>query len=85
MVMQSQYSNVILKSKNILFVFFFSIGGKALAQYAKIPIWGSLPIDPRVANLTRNFQSVISGLPSSTFAEVFEDIVKNKIPNASTD
>lgn len=59
--------------------FHLLIGGKALASYANIPIWGTLPIDPRVATLSRNFQSVLSGLPDSTFAEVFNEIVKNKI------
>lgn len=63
-------------------IFVFNIsGGKALAGYAHIPIWGSLPIDPRVAVLSRNSQSVLSGLPNSTFSDVFNDIVKNKIVN----
>lgn len=60
-------------------IFSLSIGGKALASYANIPIWGTLPIDPRVATLSRNFQSAITGLPNTTFADVFNDIVKNKI------
>lgn len=54
---------------------FSSDGGKALASYANIPIWGTLPIDPRVSALSRNFQSVLSGLPNSTFSDVFTDIV----------
>lgn len=57
----------------------FILGGKALASYANIPIWGTLPIDPRVATLGRNFQSVLSGLPDSTFSEVFKNILQNRI------
>lgn len=54
---------------------FSSDGGKALASYANIPIWGTLPIDPRVSTLSRNFQSVISGLSGSQFADVFSNII----------
>lgn len=55
---------------------FSSDGGKALSTYAHIPIWGTLPIDPRVTTLSRDCRSVLSGMPKSTFAEVFDSIVK---------
>lgn len=55
------------------------IGGKALAEYTNIPIWGSLPIDQRVSTLARNFHSAIHELPDSQFAIVFKDIIENKL------
>lgn len=57
---------------------FSSDGGKALSTYTNIPIWGTLPIDPRVTSLSREYRSVLSGMPESTFATVFNDLV-NKL------
>lgn len=55
---------------------FSSGGGEALAERANVPLLGTLPIDPRMALLSRDFKSVISGLPTSTAAEVFTSIVE---------
>lgn len=52
-------------------------GGAALAQRAKIPFMGSLPIDPRIGQLSRTCQSVISGLKDSSASKVFSTIVEN--------
>lgn len=57
----------------------YSIGGKALAEYTNIPIWGTLPIDQRVSTLARKFQSAIREIPQSQFAIVFKDIIENKL------
>lgn len=54
---------------------FSSGGGQALAERSNVPLLGTLPIDPRVTLLSREFQSVIGALPDSTTAAVFKDIV----------
>lgn len=62
-----------------IFQLIFFIGGKALAEYTNIPIWGTLPIDQRVSTLARNFRSAIHEIPESQFAIVFKDIIENKL------
>lgn len=54
---------------------FSSGGGDALAKRSGIALLGSLPIDPRIAQLSRFFRSVISGLPGTTASTVFKSIV----------
>lgn len=54
---------------------FSSGGGEALATRANIPLLGTLPIDPRICELSRACRSVVSGLPDSTASAVFKSIV----------
>lgn len=54
---------------------FSSGGGEALATRANIPLLGTLPIDPRISDLSRCCRSVIKGLPNSPAALVFKTIV----------
>lgn len=54
---------------------FSSGGGEALATRADIPLLGSLPIDPRICELSRACRSVVSGLPDSTASIVLKSIV----------
>lgn len=55
---------------------FSSGGGAALAELAKVPLLGVLPIDPRVGALGGTGKSVVAEMPDCTTAEVFRDIVK---------
>lgn len=54
---------------------FSSGGGEALATRAGIPLLGTLPIDPRICDMSRVCRSVVSGLPDSTVSKVFKVIV----------
>lgn len=65
--------------KKYLIKYWTFTGGKALAEYTNIPIWGTLPIDQRIGALARNFHSAIHELPESQFAIVFKDIIENKL------
>lgn len=54
----------------------FSTGGGAeLAKRAAVPLLGTLPLDPRIALLSRNFTSVVREMPTSPAALVFKHIV----------
>lgn len=55
---------------------FAADGGKALAAYTNIPVWGTLPIDPRVGVLSRDCRSVLSGLANTPVADVFRGMVQ---------
>lgn len=55
---------------------FSSGGGEALAERANIPLLGTLPIDPRIGNLSRFGKSVVGALPDSTAAKVFQSIIE---------
>ncbi|XP_044758347.1 cytosolic Fe-S cluster assembly factor NUBP2 homolog [Coccinella septempunctata] len=48
-------------------------GGKSLSELVKVPLLGTLPIDPRVGNLRA--KSCVTELPDSPSAKVFTDIV----------
>lgn len=48
-------------------------GGESLAEIAKIPLLGSLPIDPRVGKLLA--KSCVKEYPDSPAAQVFSSIV----------
>lgn len=48
-------------------------GGEALAELAKIPLLGSLPIDPRVGELLG--KPCLKELPESPSAKAFSQIV----------
>lgn len=50
-------------------------GGEALAERANVALLGSLPIDQRVAKLSRCGQSAIKALPDSTTAKVLTNVV----------
>lgn len=54
---------------------FSSGGGEALATRAGIPLLGSLPIDPRISDVSRFGRSVITALPGSPASKVFKEIV----------
>lgn len=54
---------------------FSSGGGELLADKAGIPLLGTLPIDPRVCELSRVGRSVVTGLPNSTASIVFKSII----------
>lgn len=60
---------------------FESGGGEALAEKANVPLLGSLPIDPRIAQLSYGGQSALKGLPDSPTAKVLANIV-NTLRNA---
>lgn len=61
---------------------FSSGGGAALAEIAKVPLLGTLPIDPRVGSLLG--KPCVSELPDSVSAKVFREIVGKITDNVET-
>lgn len=57
---------------------FSSGGGAALAEIVKVPLLGTLPIDPRMGSLLG--KPCVSKLPDSVSAKVFKEIV-DKLEN----
>lgn len=55
---------------------FSSGGGQALAELAKVPFLGTLPIDPRVGDLGGTGKACVTELPECTTSKVLLDIVK---------
>ncbi|XP_063381068.1 cytosolic Fe-S cluster assembly factor Nubp2 homolog [Cydia fagiglandana] len=60
---------------------FSSGGGKSLAEYAKIPFLGSVPIDPRVGKLAGQGLAAVTELPDSTTSKVFDELVRTLAQN----
>lgn len=56
---------------------FSSGGGKALAQLVKVPLLGTLPIDPRVGELGGTGKACVTEFPDCTASIVLKDIVKH--------
>ncbi|KAL0893360.1 hypothetical protein ABMA27_014947 [Loxostege sticticalis] len=56
---------------------FSSGGGKSLAEIAKIPFLGSLPIDPRVGKLAGQGVAAVKEIPNSNTSKVFSELVKH--------
>ncbi|KAJ8729881.1 hypothetical protein PYW07_016919 [Mythimna separata] len=54
---------------------FSSGGGKSLADIAKIPFMGSVPIDPRVGKLAGQGLAAVKELPDSTTSKIFSELV----------
>ncbi|CAG4975641.1 unnamed protein product [Colias eurytheme] len=54
---------------------FSSGGGQSLAELAKIPFLGTLPIDPRVGQLAGKGLAAVTELPESTTSKVFSTLV----------
>jgi len=54
---------------------FSSGGGEALAELAKVPFLGRLPIDPRVGDLAGSGKSCLTELPDCTTSKVLKEIV----------
>jgi hypothetical protein len=54
---------------------FSSGGGKSLAEIAKIPFLGSVPLDPRVGKLAGLGKAAVTELPDSKTSKVFCDLV----------
>ncbi|CAK1596489.1 unnamed protein product [Parnassius mnemosyne] len=54
---------------------FSSGGGKALADVAKVPFLGSLPLDPRVGKLAGQGVAAVKELPDSNTSKVFNHLV----------
>uniref|UniRef100_A0A1B0DE57 Cytosolic Fe-S cluster assembly factor NUBP2 homolog n=1 Tax=Phlebotomus papatasi TaxID=29031 RepID=A0A1B0DE57_PHLPP len=50
-------------------------GGSALAEMAKVPFLGTLPIDPRVGDLAGTGKSCLKELPDSPTSTTFREIV----------
>ncbi|XP_004932586.1 cytosolic Fe-S cluster assembly factor NUBP2 homolog [Bombyx mandarina] len=50
-------------------------GGQSLAEYAKIPFLGSVPIDPRVGRLAGQGLCAVKELPDSKTSKVFGELV----------
>lgn len=61
---------------------FSSGGGKSLADIAKIPFMGSVPIDPRVGKLAGKGLAAIKELPDSTTSKVFSELVNQLAPDS---
>uniref|UniRef100_A0A182K6V4 Cytosolic Fe-S cluster assembly factor NUBP2 homolog n=1 Tax=Anopheles christyi TaxID=43041 RepID=A0A182K6V4_9DIPT len=55
---------------------FSSGGGHSLAELAKVPHLGTLPIDPRVGELAGTGKSCVTELPDCTTTEVLKQIVR---------
>lgn len=55
---------------------FSSGGGKALAELVKVPLLGTLPIDPRVGALGGTGKACVVELPDCTTSKVFREIVE---------
>jgi Mrp family chromosome partitioning ATPase len=56
---------------------FSSGGGLALAELAKVPHLGTLPIDPRVGSLAGTGLACVTELPTSTTSVVLREIVEH--------
>lgn len=56
---------------------FSSGGGKALAELVKVPLLGTLPIDPRVGALGGTGKACVVELPDCTTSAVFKQIVEH--------
>lgn len=54
---------------------FSSGGGKALADLVKVPLLGTLPIDPRVGSLGGTGKACVTELPDCTTSVVLKQIV----------
>lgn len=54
-------------------------GGGELAKRAEVPLLGTLPLDPRIALLSRNFVSVVREMPESPSSAVFRNIIENLV------
>ncbi|KAJ0177427.1 hypothetical protein K1T71_007436 [Dendrolimus kikuchii] len=54
---------------------FSSGGGESLAEYAKIPYLGSIPIDPRMGKLAGQGLAAVKELPGSNTSRVFTELV----------
>ncbi|KAJ2939755.1 hypothetical protein O0L34_g17947 [Tuta absoluta] len=54
---------------------FSSGGGQSLAEYAKVPYLGSVPIDPRVGQLAGQGVAAVKQLPESKTSKVFMELV----------
>ncbi|CAK1547427.1 unnamed protein product [Leptosia nina] len=54
---------------------FSSGGGKSLAEIAKLPFLGTLPIDPRVGQLAGKGLPAVREIPEATTSKVFNEIV----------
>ncbi|XP_038212257.1 cytosolic Fe-S cluster assembly factor NUBP2 homolog [Zerene cesonia] len=54
---------------------FSSGGGQSLAEIAKIPFLGTLPIDPRVGQLAGKGFAAVTELPESSTSKVFSNLV----------
>ncbi|XP_055676734.1 cytosolic Fe-S cluster assembly factor NUBP2 homolog [Lutzomyia longipalpis] len=50
-------------------------GGSALAELAKVPFLGTLPIDPKVGELAGTGKSCLRELPDSSTSHTFKEIV----------
>jgi len=55
---------------------FSSGGGDSLATLAKVPLLGTLPIEPRIQSLGQTGVSIIKEHPESTTAAVFKQMVR---------
>jgi Mrp family chromosome partitioning ATPase len=55
---------------------FSSGGGKALADIIKVPLLGTIPIDPRVGLIAGTGKAIITEIPDCTSAKVFNGIAK---------
>lgn len=62
---------------------FSSGGGLSLAKLAKVPHLGTLPIDPRVSEKLGT--SIITELPESTSAVIYQHIVEMLLRENETD
>lgn len=62
---------------------FSSGGGAALAELAKVPLLGTLPIDPRVGALLG--KACMKELPDSVAAQVFKSIVEKITKNTKSE
>jgi Mrp family chromosome partitioning ATPase len=51
-------------------------GGQALAEHAKVPFLGAIPIDPNLALAAESGQNFVSAFKTSPAAVAFQDIVK---------
>ncbi|KAM3959191.1 NUBP iron-sulfur cluster assembly factor 2, partial [Aphomia sociella] len=54
---------------------FSSGGGKSLAEFAKIPFLGSVPIDPRIGKLAGRGVAAVKELPDCNTSKVFNELV----------
>lgn len=54
-------------------------GGESLAEISKIPLLGTLPIDPKVGQLLG--KSCVKEFPDSPAAKVFNSIVDKVVKN----
>ncbi|MCB0416392.1 MAG: Mrp/NBP35 family ATP-binding protein [Bdellovibrionales bacterium] len=64
---------------------FRSGGGSRLAEEARVPLLGSLPLDPRVAEGGDLGEPVVQSSPDSPVAKLFSEIAKNIAGASRTD